>query len=180
MGEAEGDLGGDVSECEAGDVNAFYVDNGIDQSIFSDLLATAAPTVAIGLCMGFLSLLQPWLLIPTLLGTGGISRLLNKESKMKSIKESVGKELANQIRVDGFNKLKSGPSALSDRLKGMIQKFKDVFEREINAAQARADQALADSTLNDQEVEDRKRQYAEILKRAQGLVKQNEAFLSAL
>lgn len=180
MGEAEGDLTGEESEYGSGDIDAFYIDNGIDQTIFADLIATAAPTVAVGICMGFLSFLSPWLLIPALLGTGGISRLLNKESKMANIKSSVGQEMAKQIQLDGFNKLKTTPATLSDRLKEIIEKFKSVFDREINGAQARADQALADSTLNDQEVEDRKKQYAEILERAQGLAKQNETFLSAL
>jgi len=179
MGEAECN-DGESGETDEACIESFYVDNGIDQELFTDLVATAAPTVAVGLGMAFLGFLSPWILIPALLGAGGISRLLNKESKMDSIKSSVGQEMAKQIQMDGIKKLHASPEALSERLTGIIDQFKSVFEREIDGAQKRADQALADSKLNQQEVMDRKQQYADMIASADVLLKKNEAFLAGL
>lgn len=178
--EAEGDVQTESENGTTEGIDKFYVDNGIDQSIFSDLMVTAAPSVAISIGMAFLGFLSPWIMIPALLGAGGLSRLFNKESKMDNIKESVGKEMANQIRIDGIKKLHASPEALGARLTAIIDKFKEVFEREIEGAEARADQALADSNLNQQEVDERKRYYNELLSAAATLVKRNDEFLGSL
>ena len=179
MNEAEDELSGEASQGEVG-IDAFYIDNGIDQSVFSDLVATAAPSVAVGIGMAFLGALQPWLLIPALLGAGGISRFFNKEAKMESIKKSVGQEFAQQVRMDGLNKLHASPEQLSERLNEIIARFKDVFAREIAGAQKRASQAVEDSRMSQQDADARRVQYDNLLRRAEDVLARNRAFTDSL
>ena len=179
MNDAEDELSGETSQGEVC-IDAFYIDNGIDQSVFSDLVATAAPSVAVGIGMALLSALQPWFLIPALLGTGGISRFFNREAKMESIKKSVGQEFAQQVRMDGINKLHASPEQLSERLNEIIGKFKDVFAREIAGAQKRASQAVEDSRMSQQEADARRVQYDNMLRRAEDVLARNRAFTDSL
>lgn len=161
-------------------LSKFYVDNGIEQTIMTDLVKTAAPSVALGIGMAFVGLLSPWLLIPALLGAGGLSRFFNKGAKMESIKSAVGEKLKEQIRNQGFEKLQSTPNTLSMKLNEIVERFRTVFESKIDAAQARANQALQDSQLGEQEAADKVKLYDEILVRAQQIEKETRELVQSL
>ena len=162
------------------DIGSFYADCGLDSSVFTDLCKMIVPSILTGIGCTLLSILNPWMLIPAIFAAGGLSRLLNKESKMEHIKETVGKALADQVKNDGAQRLVSGPSGLNDKLKKVVDSIREAFDRKIKQSLENAENAMKESERSEHDMLERKKVFEELRAKAAKIEKENKQLRAEL
>ena len=138
-----------------------------------DLLKTALPGAVVGVGLALVGLTSPWLLIPAILGAGGITKLLSNSAKMDKIKEEVGKNLAEQFKQKTLSDLRQAPDEFKQRLLAQVETIAEEFQNALVNLKEDAERTLENSRLKGEEKENKRLEL-------EGLQQEQEDFLRDL
>ena len=159
-------------------VDDIYAACSIEPSFLMDITTTIVPSLILGIGAALLGFFNPFILIPILLGVGGISRFFNKESKMDKIKEEVSKALQSSIREAAFSQqLENSSDQIREKLNSKIDKIEDALSQQIEIIRNNAERKKEASELSQQEAEALKERYESILSQANDINSRTQDFL---
>lgn len=138
-----------------------------------DLLKTALLGAVVGVGLALVGLTSPWLLIPAILGAGGITKLLSNSAKMDKIKEEVGKNLAEQFKQKTLSDLRQAPDEFKQRLLAQVETIAEEFQNALVNLKEDAERTLENSRLKGEEKENKRLEL-------EGLQQEQEDFLRDL
>ena len=168
------------NDSEAG-LDDIYASCSIEPNFLIDIVTTTVPSLLLGIGAALLGLFNPFIMIPVLLGVGGISRLIGKETKMDKIKEEVAKELQSTIREAAFShELENSSDQLRSKLDSKIDEIEDALMQQIEIIRNNSEKKKEASELSQQEADALKAKFADILERADEINRRNQDFLQDL
>ena len=168
------------NDSEAG-LDDIYTSCSIEPNFLIDIVTTTVPSLLLGVGAALLGLFNPFIMIPVLLGVGGISRLIGKETKMDKIKKEVAKELQSTIREAAFShELENSSDQLRSKLDSKIDEIEDALMQQIEIIRNNSEKKKEASELSQQEADALKAKFADILERADEINRRNQDFLQDL
>lgn len=122
---------------------------------YREMAMSLIPQVGLVLGMLALGILNPWIIIPVLLGGSGIQMLISGGAATKKIKAKVAEELSNQLRVNASEQADLFAENIRKKFTELIKPVETHLNKEIDAVEEQVEQALNDLKQGKAHVEEK-------------------------
>ncbi len=103
------------------------------QEGFKGLLKSIIPQLAVIAGMAIIGVTNPWIIIPVLLTTGGLSAILNNSKVEWNLKEKLGEQIKESLLKTADEKAENAVEKIAETLNAVISQADEGMKREIDA-----------------------------------------------
>ena len=150
------------------------------QDGFKGLLKSILPQVGVALGMIVLGVTNPWIFIPALIATGGISAYFSNSKLEKIIREKLGEKVKNSILDSVEENAETAIEKLSIALDEIAEQVDSGMQKEINGIQQSVDNVLKIKQEGENKAKQRETVLLEQRKNAAALIDKLEDLLEQL
>ena len=150
------------------------------QDGFKGLLKSILPQVGVALGMIVLGVTNPWIFIPALIATGGISAYFSNSKLEKIVREKLGEKVKNSILDSVEENAETAIEKLSKALDEIAEQVDSGMQKEITSIQQSVDKVLKIKQEGENKAKQRETVLLEQRKNAAVLIDKLEDLLEQL
>lgn len=140
------------------------------QDGFKGLLKSILPQLGVAIAMGILGLTNPWIFIPVLLGTGGISAFLSNSKLEGMLRAKLGDKVKEALISSAGTNAEKATEELSKNLDGIVNQVDDGMKHEIEIIQENVNKILQVKKEGEEKARAKEQLLITQQKKAEGLV----------
>lgn len=149
------------------------------QDGFKGLLKSILPQLGVAIAMGILGLTNPWIFIPVLLGTGGISAFLSNSKLEEMLRVKLGEKVKESLISSAGDNAEKAAAELSKKLDAIVEQIDSGLKHEIELLQANVQKILQVKKEGEDTVKARENLLSSQQKKAESLVDSIEELTEA-
>ena len=105
------------------------------QDGFKGLLKSILPQLGVGIAMLILGVTNPWIMLPVLLGTGGISAFFSNSKLEEKLREKLGDQVKESLFTSADDNADAAVEEIAKTLDGIIEQVDSGMKHEIESIQ---------------------------------------------
>ena len=149
------------------------------QDGFKGLLKSIIPQLVVGVGMLLIGITNPWVLIPALFATGGISAFLSNSKLEDKLKEKLGATVKDSLLNASDEKAEKAMDKIAESLDAIVEQADSGMKREIDSIKENVDKILQVKKEGEEKAKAREQNLLTQQKKAEKIVDSIEELIEA-
>ncbi len=150
------------------------------QEGFKGLVKSLLPQLGTALLLGFLGFTNPWIFIPALFATGGISAFLSNSKLEEKLREKLGNTVKESLLAASDEKAEKAMEKIAESLDAIVEQVDSGMKGEIDSIKENVDEILKVKKEGEEKAKAREQNLLAQQKKAEKIVDSIEEFIEQL